>query len=94
MAALEKRVGERRTYTMDFSAEPEMVEGEVIDSVDSVICVPDGLDIDPAFVHDDKKAQAIIEGGEAGQKYHVIFTVTTDDGSILVGDGQLKVIAD
>lgn len=93
MAKLEKRLSERRTYDMDFSLEPEMVEGEKIVSVDSVVCDPVGLTIGPP-VHNDTRAQATIEDGDVGTTYKVIFTVTTDEGSILVGDGQLKVIAD
>jgi hypothetical protein len=93
MAKLEKRVGERRTYDMDFSLEPEMIEGEVIVSVDSVTADPADLVIGPP-THNTTRAQATIEGGIAGTTYKVIWTITTDEGSILVGNGQLKVIAD
>ncbi len=92
-AALPKRVGELRTYDMDFSLQPEMVEGETIASVTSVTSVPDDLTIS-GLSHSDKHAQAIIEGGTADTDYHVIYTVVTNLSSRLVGDGAMKVIAD
>ena len=92
-ATVEMRASERRRYAIDFSKQPEMIEGEKIISVDSVVGKPPGLTIGtPA--HDGQQVQVEIAGGAAGSTYHVIFTVTTDLGSRLVGDGKLKVLAD
>ncbi len=90
---LKKRAGERRTYDMDFSLQPEMVEGETITTLDTVTSVPADLTIS-GLSQSDKHAQAVIEGGVPGTSYHVIYTVTTNLGSRLVGGGALKVIAD
>ena len=88
---VEKRAGERRQYVIDFSQQPEMARGETIVHVD-VRSAP-GLTLTEA-IYNGARAQVTIEDGEVGAVYHVVFTVETDRGSRLVGDGKLKVIAD
>ncbi len=89
-----KRAGERRTYDMDFSGQPEMAEAtEIITAVNSVTATPAGLTLGTP-IHNETRAQIQISGGDIGTTYKVIFTVQTDEASILVGEGSLKVIAD
>jgi hypothetical protein len=95
MSNPEKRVGERRLYTMSFEEQPEIkTGGEVIASTDSITATSPDLVLEipnPSF--DDKHSQVWLSAGTPGS-CHVIYTVTTDQGSRLVGDMRLRVIAD
>jgi hypothetical protein len=93
MAHPEKRVGERRLYTVSYEQQPEMTT-ENIASVNSIIAEPNDVVLEiPSPAFDAKHSQVWISAGQP-QKYRIIHTVTTDQGSRLVGDMPLRVIAD
>ncbi len=93
-AVVERRVSERRRVGIDFSLQPELQDrGETIVSVISVVSEPPGLTIGSPD-HNGQCVQVVIEGGLAGTRYRVVFTVETSGGSRLVGEGTMKVIAD
>jgi hypothetical protein len=84
---LVKQPGETRNFSMDFSS--LLAASETISSP-SVSYSPSGLTIGVASVSGNK-AIFDISGGTHPVKYRLEVTVTTSGGSVLVGDGLLRV---
>jgi len=91
MVTLIKRTGEMRTYHMDFSLQPELVGGETLAALTSVVATPTGLTITPSGVAAGKAAFVVSGGPIDGQTFLLTVTVTTSGGSILVGLGKIKI---
>jgi hypothetical protein len=92
MTVLVKRAAESRTYTMDFSQQPEIAGGQVLSSVVSVAASPAGLTVGTGTISG-STVQVTLSGGTDGVLYQVSFTVTTNanPAATLVGIGYLQV---
>ena len=88
-----KQAEETRTYSMDFSN--LMASTETISSIDSVLSeLRGGGTSDLTLASETIVAQTvtlIISGGTKAHTYRVEITITTSGGSILQGDGLLKI---
>jgi hypothetical protein len=103
MTALIKRASEVRLYTMNLSALPELVGGDTVATISSIVCTavtqPANLGAttsDLTFSSQSvpgggQGAQVKISGGVDGAKYTIAFTIVTTAGYTLVGVGYLYV---
>ena len=65
-----KTAAEVRIYDFNFSAQPEIENGDVITSVDELSATPSGLTIGtPMIGWDGKRVQAQLSGGTNGTRY-------------------------
>jgi hypothetical protein len=101
MASLTKRAGETRLYTMDLSLLPEIVGGDTVSSVSSVVvatstpgAAPADLTISAIAVSAspaNKGAQCKVAGGIDGATYQLTFTVITAANYTLAGIGYIYI---
>lgn len=100
MATLSKRAGETRLYTMDLSNLPEIVGGDTIASVTTILCTgvvgTGGSTSDltlssKAVTSSNKGGQCKIAGGVDGCTYQLSFALLSTAGYTLVGIGYLLV---
>ncbi len=96
-AALVKRAGEVRVYTMSFALMPEIVAGATLASVTSVVGTAENptdataLTISGKAVTNSTSAHATISAGQDGAYYRVEYTVVLSTGITLVGVGYMAV---
>jgi hypothetical protein len=97
---LVKRAAEVRLYVMDLSALTEIVGGDTIASVTSIVCTEargagtatsDLALTSKAVASGNKGGQCKIAGGMDGGEYQLTFTLLTAAGYTLVGIGYLYV---
>lgn len=93
---LTKRTGEARQYAMDFSALPELTNGNLsgVTSVVSNVQTIGASNVtltSPALGSNGKTATVWISGGQSGAVYQIAFTVTVAGGTVLEEFGYLLV---
>jgi hypothetical protein len=88
LQTLKKQPSESRVYDMDFAA--NMVAGETVTAVSSVVVDPVGLTIGTA-VFSGQRIQFRLSAGTAGITYKITVVVATSAGNTLEGDGLLRV---
>lgn len=85
-----RRSTRTRRYTWDFSKAEELLAGETIASVDSIVSVPTGLTIGTSVISG-ARVQAKLSGGVASTLYVVTCVITTSGGATLDIDGEQPV---
>lgn len=92
MSILYKTPNEFRSYSFDFSAEPEIVAGDTIVSVVSgPVVTPSGLTIGSNSISS-PVVSFNVSGGTAGIKYTFRIRIQTSSGATIDGTGTLVVI--
>ena len=90
-AQLQKYASESRVYAISYQNFPEIINGDALASVDSVVCDPTGLTIgSPTIVG--SNVQFNLSVGSPNTNYNVSAIATTVGGAILEGVGVLYIL--